>query len=64
MKMYMIFFQCHPDSNKSSFNSAENTVKFTEIMEAYRVLSRPDARLAYDFYLKNPAGTGSGTVHE
>lgn len=33
-------------------------------MEAYRVLSRPDARLAYDFYLKNPAGTGFNSVHE
>lgn len=64
IEMYVFYFQCHPDSSKSSVYSAENTVKFTEIMEAYRILSRPDARVAYDFYLKNPAGKGFGTVYE
>lgn len=40
-----LHFKHHPDS---SAKSQSNTRRFTEIMEAYKVLGKKDSRAAYD----------------
>lgn len=40
-------FQYHPDTCKSG-NVQQNTKRFQEIMEAYRVLGKKDSRTSYD----------------
>jgi DnaJ-class molecular chaperone len=42
------FFQCHPDKNQSD---PTTHIQFVKINEAYRVLSHPDERRAYDLTL-------------
>lgn len=42
-----LYFQYHPDTCKSG-NVQQNTKRFQEIMEAYRVLGKKDSRSSYD----------------
>ncbi|XP_058820382.1 dnaJ-like protein 60 isoform X2 [Topomyia yanbarensis] len=43
--------ELHPDANVSKTNRKVNSKSFVQLLEAYKVLSKPDARARYDYEL-------------
>lgn len=53
MIIYAYTFKYHPDTSKAG-SKEQNSKKFQEIMEAYRVLSKKPSRDAYDANVSAP----------
>ncbi|KXJ82436.1 hypothetical protein RP20_CCG013776, partial [Aedes albopictus] len=58
----------HPDANVSNANKKANEKSFVQLLEAYKVLSKPDTRSNYDYELAlkarpQPHPGGSHNIH-
>ncbi|XP_062551035.1 dnaJ-like protein 60 [Armigeres subalbatus] len=62
--------ELHPDSNISGANKKANDKSFVQLLEAYKVLSKPESRSSYDYELalrtrpQNHAGGRENIQHQ